>query len=211
MTSDEELLLHLKTAGPLSAGSLARRLGVTPQGLRRRLESLRAEGFVESRELRDAGTAAPGRPAQVWTLSPAGDARFPDGHDQLAVELISGIRETLGEAALDVLIAGRERQQDRRYRQALKDRQSLADRLDALARLRSAEGYMAAAERQADGSFLLIEHHCPICAAAKACQGFCRSELQIFRAVLGSDISVEREQHLLSGDRRCVYRVRERI
>jgi predicted ArsR family transcriptional regulator len=57
---------------------------------------------------------------------------------------------------------------------------------------------------------LLIEHHCPVCDAARACQGLCRSELELFRSVLGPELEVTREQHLLSGDERCVYRVEPR-
>ena len=83
----------------------------------------------------------------------------------------------------------------------------LGDRVRALARVRTMEGYMARAKRQRDGSFLLIEDHCPICAAAQACQGFCRSELEVFQAALGADVSVTREEHLLSGARRCAYRI----
>jgi predicted ArsR family transcriptional regulator len=56
---------------------------------------------------------------------------------------------------------------------------------------------MAEAARQRDGSFLLIENHCPICAAASACQGLCREELILFSSVLGNDVSVERTDHIL--------------
>jgi predicted ArsR family transcriptional regulator len=66
---------------------------------------------------------------------------------------------------------------------------------------------MAEFEAQPDGGFLLIENHCPICAAAKTCQGFCRSELELFRAAFGAGTSVTRLEHLLSDGRRCVYRV----
>jgi predicted ArsR family transcriptional regulator len=66
---------------------------------------------------------------------------------------------------------------------------------------------MAEFEMQGDGSFLLIENHCPICAAARACQGFCRSELELFQAALGDGVSVMRQEHLLSEGRRCVYRI----
>jgi predicted ArsR family transcriptional regulator len=60
---------------------------------------------------------------------------------------------------------------------------------------------------QADGSVLLVENHCPICAAARDCQGFCRSELAIFQDTLGPDCQVERTDHLLAGARRCAYRI----
>lgn len=84
----------------------------------------------------------------------------------------------------------------------------LAERVGALAGARSAEGYMAEVTSEPDGSLLLIEHHCPICAAARHCQDFCRSELDIFQRVLGPECSVSRSEHLLSGARRCVYRIR---
>ncbi|ARO29186.1 transcriptional regulator domain-containing protein [Rhizobium sp. NXC14] len=45
-------------------------------------------------------------------------------------------------------------------------------------------------------------------AAATACAGFCRSELETFRAVLGAD--VERSEHILTGARRCAYRITAR-
>ncbi len=38
-------------------------------------------------------------------------------------------------------------------------------------------------------------------------ENLCRSELTIFRAVLGVDIIVERVDHILAGARRCAYRV----
>ncbi|WP_448681602.1 hypothetical protein [Pseudomonas nicosulfuronedens] len=55
--------------------------------------------------------------------------------------------------------------------------------------------------------WLFLENHCPICAAATVCQGFCRSELDIFRALLGPDFTIEREDHILNGARRCSYRI----
>ena len=66
---------------------------------------------------------------------------------------------------------------------------------------------MAEVRREDNGAYLLTENHCPICAAATACQGFCQKELELFQSVLGSDAIVDRIEHILSGDRRCVYRV----
>jgi predicted ArsR family transcriptional regulator len=63
---------------------------------------------------------------------------------------------------------------------------------------------------RADGGFLLIENHCPICAAAAVCQGLCREELSLFRRVLGSEVRVERTDHVLAGARRCAYRITPR-
>jgi predicted ArsR family transcriptional regulator len=46
-----------------------------------------------------------------------------------------------------------------------------------------------------------------VCDAANACQGLCRTELELFREALGDDVTVERVQHLLAGDQRCAYRI----
>jgi predicted ArsR family transcriptional regulator len=65
---------------------------------------------------------------------------------------------------------------------------------------------MAEAWPEGEG-YVLVENHCPICVAATACQGFCRSEVDTFREVLGPGASVERTEHIIEGDRRCAYRI----
>ena len=66
---------------------------------------------------------------------------------------------------------------------------------------------MAEVQRQPDGSFLLIQNHCPISAAAKECRKLCDSELEVLRAILGESVAIERAEHIVTGDRRCVYRI----
>jgi predicted ArsR family transcriptional regulator len=207
--SDIEVLRLLKTRGPIATAGVAAALGITPQGARQRLETLREAGLVQTGKAK----GPIGRPGFSWSLSEAGHGEFPDGHDRLAIELIETIRSKLGAKALDRLIAAREAEQHRRYRTALATAGDMPAKLQRLAQERTREGYMAEVREESDGSLLLLEHHCPICAAATACQGFCRSELQLFRAVMGPDTKIERVQHLVSGDglaageRRCTYRV----
>ena len=123
----------------------------------------------------------------------------------MTVDLIEAVRTEFGPAVLERLIARRERTVAEGYRAALPDA-DLEARLAKLAQLRAAEGYMAEWRREADGSYLLIENHCPICAAAAACQGFCRAELSLFQMLL-APAKVERLEHILAGARRCAYRV----
>jgi predicted ArsR family transcriptional regulator len=131
-----------------------------------------------------------------WRLTAKGHGRFPDTHGDLTVSVIAGIRSVFGQAGLDRLIEARQKAMITTYRQALQPYAGLGDRVGVLAQLRTAEGYMAVSKEQSDGSLLLIESRCPICAAAKACQGFCRSELELFQATFGADISVIRQEHL---------------
>jgi predicted ArsR family transcriptional regulator len=124
----------------------------------------------------------------------------------MTVELIGAIRGEFGEAGLDRLIRRREQAMAAQYEQALHGAASLEERVTRLARLRSAEGYMAEVARRDDGGYMIAENHCPICAAAAACQGFCRSELALFARLL-APARVERVEHLLAGARRCSYLV----
>jgi predicted ArsR family transcriptional regulator len=208
MPSDNSstLLYTLKSRGPLATDVLARTLGITVVGVRQHLAKLHAEGLV----MFDDRTGKVGRPKRFWRLSEKGHGRFPDTHGDLAVTLIGGIRAVFGEAGLDRLIEARQATAVAAYREALQSCSDLADCVREVARLRTEEGYMAECEAAPDGSFLLIENHCPICAAAKTCQGFCRSELELFSAAFGVETSVTREEHLLSEGRRCVYRIANR-
>jgi predicted ArsR family transcriptional regulator len=199
----EPILMLLKTGGAQTAQTVARALGVTVEAARQRLARLEGHGLVEHVDRREKV----GRPARYWQLAAKGHARFPDRHAVLTLEMIGGVRRLFGDQGLERLIADREAAARRAYAARLAACERLGDRVAALAEIRSAEGYMAACEEDGDG-WLLVENHCPICAAAEACQGFCRSELALFRAVLGADVEVARTDHILAGARRCAYRIR---
>lgn len=202
----DRLLNLLKRNGPRSAAELGAALSMTGMGARRHLDALVRDGFVTSFD-RVTGV---GRPKKYWKLTEKGHLRFPDAHAELTVKLIDDVRRIFGEEGLDRLIAERERDMQKDYAAAMQGRDGLEARVLALAALRTREGYMARAERDGEG-FLLVEDHCPICAAAESCQRFCRSELAIFRMMLGSDAEVERTEYLLEGGRRCAYRIRARM
>lgn len=197
---------RLKRSGPSTACQLAGELGITESAVRQHLDALAAIGLVEGRALPPSGR---GRPATTWALTDMARDLFPDRHADLTVELLDAVSAELGPEALDAVIAARERVQLARYRAVIPEGGSVVEKAQALARARSAEGYMA--EVTGDGDKVeLVEHHCPICEAASTCRNFCRSELEIFEQVLGSDVTVERTRHLLSGDERCAYTIERR-
>jgi predicted ArsR family transcriptional regulator len=53
--------------------------------------------------------------------------------------------------------------------------------------------------------WMLVEAHCPICAAATRCQGFCANELKLFQTLLGDEIQIRRTEYLLEDGQRCAY------
>ena len=197
-------LLHtLKSAGPQSAAAMARRLDITSAAARQHLAKLKAEGLVAF----EVAAGGVGRPRHLWHLTEKGHGRFPDNHAGLALELIQTVRHVFGAEGLESLIVEREKASLGLYKSRL-GRGDLGQQVRRLAALRSEEGYMAEVAPAPGGGYLLKENHCPICVAAKACEGLCRSELALFRAALGPGVEVERIEHILAGARRCAYRIR---
>jgi len=193
----------LKTEGPIDSAQLAERLGLTAMAVRQHLYALQREGLV-SAEQRPVPI---GRPAKFWRLTREADRLFPEAYAELSVALIDSVKDAFGDEGLERVLTSRCARQRMDYGKRIRQKDSLEKKLEELAKVRSEEGYMAEIRTEGEGSFLLIENHCPICAAANACQGFCATELDLFRSVLGPGISVERAEHIISGDHRCVYRV----
>lgn len=206
----------LKRIGPAPAVELARRLDLTDVAVRQHLAALEQRGLVEQAPTPPAGR---GRPSSAWSLTEPAAALFPDRHGDLTVSLIQATRRALGKDGLDRVVAQRAAEQLRDYRATLPPTTaSLKKRVEALARRRTAEGYMADVRRTppgeagdaggtGTGGFLLTEHHCPICDAARCCQGLCAAELDVFRKYFGRGVKVDRVEHLLSDGNRCIYRV----
>jgi predicted ArsR family transcriptional regulator len=125
--------------------------------------------------------------------------------------MLQAIQSAFGEQGLERLTEERVRQQVEIYRARMPGPGApLGERVATLARLRCEEGYMAEWGRQGDGTLQLVENHCSIAKAARFCPKLCAGELSLFRAALGDDVSVERVEHILSGDRCCAYRISER-
>ena len=193
----------LKTQGPQDSARLAAKLKVTPMAVRQHLYALQQEKLVAAEER----PVPVGRPAKFWRLTPEANRLFPDAYAELSVALIDAVGDTFGAAGMERLLRARLAKQQAEYAARIDPRAPLATKLHQLARIRTEEGYMAEVKADGRGAFLFIENHCPICAAATACQGFCATELDLFRGVLGPKANVSRAEHIVSGDRRCAYRI----
>lgn len=191
----------IKTQGEMSAKSLAQELGMTAMGAGQHLNKLLEKGWVKNTLLKTGR----GRPSSVWGLTASGHAQYADRHANLTVDLIKLVEVNFGQQGLDQIITARSEQTLASYLEQLEGL-DLSERVNRLAQLRSEEGYMAKALEVAEG-FLFIEDHCPICSAAKTCQGFCKSELENFQACFAGLAEVSRSEHILQGANRCCYKV----
>ena len=196
----DRLLMLLKMRDGLSTKALAKALHISVPAVRQHLRSLGDEVVAQS-EVNGVG-----RPAQIWRLTETAQHRFPDTHGELTVKILESVEKQLGAAALDRVIEDRSQENAALYSERLAGVSTLQGKLQRLAQIRSDEGYMAQVEKT-DAGWRLIENHCPICAAATHCQGFCRTELEVFRQVLGAGVKICRSEYLLEGDSRCTYEI----
>jgi predicted ArsR family transcriptional regulator len=200
----QAILTLLKQRGPSDSETLASELGISAMAVRQHFYALRQQKLVSHRE----EPRPVGRPAKLWSPTPAANRFFPDAHANLTVSLLKATGETFGEAGVQRLVARCAKGQIADYRSRIPPRATLQARLEALISMRTEEGFMAEVQRQRDGSFLLIQNHCPISAAANVCPKLCDAEMEVFRAVLGEGVTIERAEHMVAGARRCVYRIR---
>jgi len=202
--SRQAILRLLKQQGPSDSEALAAQLGISAMAVRQHLYALHAQKLVTYQEEQ----RPIGRPAKMWGLTPGAESHFPDAHAGLTVNLLNAVEQTFGEEGVKRVVLQSTHRQIENYRSRIPARASLPKRLQTLISIRNEEGYMAEVQRQPDGSFLLIENHCPISAAATVCSKLCDGEFEIFRAILGEGVVIERIEHMLAGARRCVYRIR---
>ncbi|WP_250254233.1 metalloregulator ArsR/SmtB family transcription factor [Chryseobacterium sp. Marseille-Q3244] len=198
----DRILMFLKMRGEATSLLIAKELSITKEGARKHLLNLAEAGLIEP-TMKSEGV---GRPSTYYILTDKGLAQFPDTHAEVTVQLLKSVKNILGENALDLLISDREKNTHERYEKDLAKTKNLEQRLEVLAEARSKEGYMAEWKKEGK-EYFLIENHCPICAAATECQGFCRAELSNFQSLIGKEYNVERVDHIISGGQRCVYKI----
>jgi predicted ArsR family transcriptional regulator len=201
--SFDKFLKLLKTRGPQSTSQMAAELEITVEGVRFQLTKMAEEKLVEV----NATSKGVGRPSQVWKLTDKGHQYFPDKHASFSDQLLESMQELLEPGQMNAIISLREKKANEKYRQALKDIPDLEQKIARLAELRNSDGYLAEWDKE-EGGFILIENHCPICAAAQRCADLCEAEMNTFKEIFGEDVSVERVDHIIAGARRCAYKIR---
>ena len=198
--SREEIVNLLRERGRVNADELASSLGVSKQCVRKHLDVLERDGYVE--HMPERGER--GRPAHVYRLTSKADALFPKRYDLFAKAILQQIGTVWGERGLNTVFCGCAGEMIRRLGPQL---QGLAFdvRVGRLAELLDEEGYEAEVEKLADGSYLLTEWNCPMTEVARDYRQVCERELEVYRQLL--DTEVFRESRIVGGASRCVYRV----
>jgi predicted ArsR family transcriptional regulator len=189
----------------MTADELSEILGMTAVGVRAHLTLLERDGVVSCAPMR----RRIGRPAHLYRLTEQADDLFPKNYDQLAVTLLEDLRESYGEGAVRTLLARRTERLKEAYRERLSGK-PLREQLAELVRILDEAGYMARLEQREDGSFELSEDNCAIARVARRFPATCLFELNLFDDLLGPNVAIARQAHMVKGDIRCSYVIRER-
>ncbi|SHO57690.1 helix-turn-helix transcriptional regulator [Vibrio quintilis] len=202
MKTVDKILHTIKREGALTAKQLAAKFDMTAMGARLHLQSLEKDGLLHSYDVK----VKVGRPTRHWGLTDAGHNYFADRHGELTVQIIEAVEHIYGSEGIHQIAQRRGSAMLEHYQQVLGQCSSLEEKVRSLVWLRDQEGYMAELEETEEG-FCLTENHCPICKAAVHCPSFCESELNVFRILLGGQCRIERQEHIISGHRRCSYTI----
>jgi predicted ArsR family transcriptional regulator len=198
--SREEIVNQLRMRGGVNADELAASLGVSKQCVRKHLDVLERDGYVQHIAERQER----GRPAHVYRLTPKADALFPKRYDLFAKAVLQQIGAVWGERGLNTVFCGCANEMIGRLGPQLKGL-AFDARVVRLAELLDGEGYEAEVEKLEDGSYLLTEWNCPMTDVARDYRQVCERELEVYRELLGTQVF--RESRIAVGASRCMYRV----
>lgn len=200
MTSrQEDILFYLKSAGSASLTEIAAALELTKQGALRHLSALVAGGLVTA----SARRAGRGRPAHVYSLAQAADDRFPQGHRELARELVAFVPQD----ELKKFFRRRARAMEAEYSDRMR-RLDFEGRVRELARLASEHGHMADVVPAGEGAYVIRQHNCPIADVAGLTDHPCQAEQEMYRRLLSAEVT--REGWIPQGAPSCTYLMKEK-
>jgi predicted ArsR family transcriptional regulator len=198
-----QILEILKKRGRATVDELSKDLGITLMAVRLHLVVLERDGLVSRASVREG----PGRPTLLYRLTEQAEDVFPKRYDALAEGLLAAAKAQLGEAGLDNLL----RRTAARLAEDLRaqtGRGNLGDRIEALVQAHAAEDELCRAE-QAEEGYFLHRYTCPYYRVARAHREVCSLHRLALSEALGGEVEIV--HHLLQGDGRCSFLVRESV
>lgn len=187
--------------GPASAADLAKRLKITPAGIRRHLDSLIEQGVLTSREPYFGATLkGRGRPSKVFVMTDLGREKFEHSYDDLAVAALKFMSSKNGSHLVKEFAQVRAAEIERKGEEIKNSNKNLNEKTKALAKLLTKEGFAASTRKKGIGEEV-CQHHCPIAHVASEFPELCEAETAAFSAILGTH--VQRLATIAHGDGVC--------
>ena len=175
--------------GPATAVTLARRLKITPAGIRRHLDSLLEAGVLSARDpyQRSASSRGRGRPSKVFVLTDLGRQKFEHSYDDLAVSVLKFISKDGDRTQIVNFAKNRASELARGAEIKIASKKTLTEKSKALASYLTEEGFAANLHSQGIGEEL-CQNHCPIAHVAAEFPEICEAETEAFSNLLGTHV-----------------------
>ncbi|QKT09144.1 transcriptional regulator [Gordonia sp. X0973] len=192
--------------GPLTAGDIAQRLGISPAGIRRHLDALLATAEVETAQTDQGfggGVRGRGRPAKWFQLTAAGRGKLSHAYDDLASAALRALRDAAGEEAVTAFAHDRIARVTENVGAASGPAEVPAT-VEQIAAALTGAGY-AANTREVGSGIQICQHHCPVAHVAAEFPELCEAETQRFTELLGTH--VQRLATIANGDCVCTTHI----
>lgn len=196
-----KLLELVKRCGPMTAQDIACKLEISIPAARRHLGDLQEQALIEARTERPSGR---GRPQHVFALTERGEAAFPKTYSTLCLEVLKQVEVLFGEGAALRVLEARNSDLAQQFTDLMPAHLPLEARLELMATLLCELGFDAVIESDGEALYL-VQRNCPNLTVARQHRELCSAELNMYRAVLGTEL--RRELTIACGHGTCRYRI----
>jgi predicted ArsR family transcriptional regulator len=197
LSTREIILETIMRSTEATVDELAGEADVSPVTVRHHLNSLQADGLLETRSVR----RKVGRPYYIYRLSDKGHELFPQRYVRLSSMLLDELKERFPAETVADLFNNVVERLVAEHRASFEGR-SFEERLDCLITLLEQEGFLASWELTEEG-YQLTEYSCPYISVGQKHHEICSFDQHLMRTVLDTEIT----QHtcLLNGDSSCQF------
>jgi predicted ArsR family transcriptional regulator len=196
--STRDTILHtIKSSQQANVETLAEAAQVSPVTVRHHLNSLQADGLIQSTSIR----RKVGRPYYVYSLSEEGHELFPKRYVRLAIRLLDELKSRLPDDVMKEVF-------DSVVNGVIDDHRgefehlSIEQRLDYLVKLLGEEGFLASWEKIGVG-YMLTEYSCPYISVGQTHTEICAIDKELILNVL--ETPIQQNSCMLEGDDCCQF------
>jgi predicted ArsR family transcriptional regulator len=195
----QEILSILREEKQATVEDLAKQLELTPMTIRHHLNVLQAQNLVEAAKVRRSKKV--GRPRLVYTLTDAADDLFPQGYGRLARQLVTEVKETVGEEQTGAMFR---RMAERLASEAppAEQDQGFEERLEQVSDFLEGQGFLSRWEKTDEG-YVLTNVNCPYRRVSRQHNEVCLLDTELIRRLLG--VEPERLSSMRAGEAACAF------
>ena len=200
MSTRDTILHTIKSSQRANVESLAEVAQVSPVTVRHHLNSLQANGLIESSSIR----RKVGRPYYVYNLSEKGHELFPKRYVRLTSRLLDEMKARLPEEVVHEVFENVVLSVVAEHRGEY-EHLAFEDRLDYLVDLLADEGFLAT-WKNTDGEYTLTEYSCPYISVGRSHSEICTIDKELIVNVLQTP--VVQTSCMLKGDECCQFSIK---